>query len=70
MPDRDVVHEDGAGERAAERELVLDRRCGEAFRALFEEEAADFVVPFAARPDNKEVTVQKSQYHDTKRAMP
>ena len=54
--DRDVVHEDRASERAAEGELVLDGRRGEAFHALLENEAADLVVPLAARPDDEDVT--------------
>ena len=60
--DRDVVHEDRARERAAERELVLDGRRGEALHALLENEPADLVVPLAARPDDEDVTVVRDVF--------
>lgn len=34
MPNLHVVHEDGAGDRAAERKLVFDRRGRETFGSL------------------------------------
>lgn len=61
----DVVHEDRAGERAAQGELVLDRGRGEALHALLEDEPADFVVPLAARPDDEDVAVVVESAQDS-----
>ncbi|KAI3488740.1 hypothetical protein L1887_47081 [Cichorium endivia] len=53
----DVLHEDGAGDRGTQLELVLDGGRREALGALFDDEAADLVVPLALCPDDKDVCV-------------
>ena len=59
-PDGYAVHENGASERAAEGELVLDGWRAEAPGALLEQEAAYFVIPLAARPDDEEVAAGRN----------
>src|SRR5690606_17246667 len=54
--DLDIIEDDLAGDRSAQRKLAADLRRGQALHALFEHEAADLVVVSGRlRPDHKDV---------------
>ncbi|MCY1292624.1 hypothetical protein D9M70_418590 [compost metagenome] len=54
--DLDIVHDDFAGDRGAQRQLTGDLRSGKALHALFEHEAADSAaMSFRLRPDDEDI---------------
>ena len=55
LRDLDVVHDDLAGDRGPQRELAFDLGRREALHALFQDEAADFVLGLGLGPDHEDV---------------